>query len=467
MRTRDPFARLASLCLLAAVACGGQGDEEPKGGDDTDTTADTDTPEGDDTDEDEPTFPPGTFQVRVMNLIAADVDVTGTDADGGAFDYTIPGRTMSEYLVFPVGDTTLELGLPEPYHVAPLTGLGEFDRVVVVLGEVAGFQFPLGFREPDPAAGNRALVVGTTGRRLTLDTEAGQIVLPAGEGGEITRHVFEVPNATERLSWYTNYTPFHFSMGRIPQDGVGIIFNSDLSGEGNGAYYFAARSGPVQPMLSDVPMYAYSADGETASATFTARTPLGDVTIASGVAPYSTGALPVALVPADMTEIVVTGGTSEVRGVPPEGAALGSGIVTLHRVDGAGAVGVLWGEPNNRTASDAYITTANFSDRSLRVRCYWGFGPARGYGQTLETTLVAPAVVLAGGGGQTCNLAVAEPPAEAGSDPTHDFTLTRSTFRGYHLSFVAEDAGALWFHFAHRAPGDGNVYMGRAPATAR
>lgn len=453
------------LPLLALSACKGGADDtedtDPGDGTEADTDIDTDT--------DLPDFPEGTFQLRVMNLTAADVNLSGTDADGGAVDLDVGALSFTGYESLPVGTGVLGFDYGGPAAQIDLSTLEEFDRVVVVVGEVAGYTIPIGLREPERDPASRTLVLGTTGRTVGLQSADAYREIPAGEQGEIRTMVEVLPNSQERVSWATYGKPFHLTLARVPAGGVGYVFNSDIAGDGWGTYYIATRSpGPVQVLRSDFPMYAYSVDfTREAGVDFTARTPFGDVPIASGVEPVNTGALPHALIPADTSEIVATDADGTVTGAFSLLDGLEHAIAVLHPVGGVSTLDFLQGEPNDRVqVPDGWITFKNLSDRNLDVRCYYNFQGWQAPGGAIST-FIAPSSVLNSNSTQACNLTAAGPPDAPPSTPTHDVSLSTSRIRGRHLGFVEDDGAALRLHWAFRQTDDPNVYMASAVAAPR
>jgi hypothetical protein len=467
------FITLFALGALAAC-----GDKDPADGkssvDDTDPTTsdDTDVASGDDTDVDEdsdpPSFPPGTYQVRILNLLPREVSFFGTDSDSAEIDLDVAAKHFSDYQSIAVGAATLTLDDDVTAAPIDLSNLVEYDRVVLIIGEVASYSRILGVREPARTPGSRTMVFATTGRSVELTTDSAYTVIPSGEAGEVLTFNHTLPNDQAQLTWSTYGKPFRFTTARIPEDGLAYVVNSNIAGDGWGTYYLATNApGPVQELPTDIPFYAFSADPTMSGVTFTARTPVGDVQMAANVGQDSSSALPYGFVPGDATEVVASDAdkTVSVPFVRQEGVE--HAIAVLHQVDGESTIAFLQGEPNDRTANDAYITFRNFSSYNLDARCYWGFGGWQAPGGVISTTLISPASVLALGGGQNCNMTAALPPGVPPADPTHDFSLPRSYMKGYHQGFVTSEATYLRAFFTYRVSGDSNVYIGSASAVSR
>lgn len=448
---------------LALVACDNNADD--KSPDPSDTTEESDT-EGTETDgggtddTGEPTFEAGTFQLRVMNLTGEQVTVTGTDADDNPISIVVPAMHFSGYVSLPLGTGVVDYDTPYPLQ-ANLSTIEEFARVITVVGEVSSYPRIVGLREPERTPGSRTFVFGTTGRTVSLTTDDGTTEIPSGEQGEVLRFTHVEPNETELLTWATYGKPFAFHTARIPEDGIGYVVNSDIAGDGFGKYYYATNApGPVREVRANFPMYAYNADASLAAPVeFIATTPFGDVSIATNVGLHATSALPSAMIPFDTTSVRVTNGTTTVEADFALDPTAEHAIAVLHPGDGTPAIDFLQGEPNDRRATDAYMILKNLTSDNLDARCYWNFGGWQAPGGTIGSTLIAPAAALGSIANQNCNLTAADVPDAPPSTPTHNYAMSTSNLRGYHIGFVENEGDQYRVVWAYRQTDDPNVYM--------
>jgi hypothetical protein len=466
---------LTTPALCAALALAACGDKDPadgkSSGDDTDPTTsdDTDGASGDDTDveddSDPPSFPPGTYQVRVLNLLPREVNFFGTDADSAEIDLDVAAKTFSDYQSVAVGAATLTLDDDVTAAPIDLSNLVEYDRVVLIIGEVASYSRILGVREPARTPGSRTMVFATTGRTVELSTETAYLQIPTGEAGEVLTFNHTLPNEQAQLIWRTYGKPFVFTTSRIPEGGLAYVVNSNIAGDGWGTYYLATNApGPVQELPTDIPFYAYSTDPSMSGVTFTARTPLGDVQMATNVGMDSTAALPYAYVPADATEVVATDGTTTVTQAFEREAGVEHAIAVLHQVDGESTIGFVQGEPNDRSTYDAWATFSNFTPYNLDLRCYYGFGGYQAPGGSIFA-FVAPQATLATQSTQRCNLTYADVPDAPPADPMQNFNLSTSFLRGYHKGFVTAESEFFRIYYTFRVTDDPNVYIGSTSAS--